>query len=86
MNKKLSRKNAQGKWWTYGNIKINQWGNEQASFKVSSLQELIQLAESEGKEWVNLSLFDDEQKDKQQVGSAKNTQTTYEDLNDDIPF
>lgn len=57
MDYKLSRKNAEGKWWQYGNIKENQWGNNQASFKVSALKDLIELAEKEGKEWVNLSLF-----------------------------
>ena len=54
----LDRKNAQGKWWTYGQIKKNQWDNLQASFKIVNLEEAIALAKAEGKEYLNLSAFE----------------------------
>ena len=90
MNFKLSRKNAEGKWWTYGNLKENQWGNNQASFKVSSLKELIALAEAESKEWVNLRTFPYEAKPDAAVEAhteAKgNAYVAEPDLDDVVPF
>ena len=90
MDYKLSAKNKEGKWWTYGSIKKNQWGNNQASFKVSSLEDLIAQAKAEGKEWVNLSLFEN---DKEKIdshneakGNAYQPQDVIDDLNDSIPF
>lgn len=60
MNYKLSKRNPnkENKFWTYGNFKKNKWGNYQASFKVSALQELIDQADGE---WVNLSAFAEEE-------------------------
>lgn len=46
------------KWKTFGKIKTNQYGKNQASFRVKDLEELIILAKEQGKEWVNLSVFD----------------------------
>ena len=95
MDYKLSTKNKSGKWWTYGGIKTNQWGNNQASFKVSALKELIELAESKNTEWVNLSLFDNIAKPATaKPGEKANTSTTNNefhnntdtDLDDEIPF
>lgn len=59
MDYKLSTKNSAGKWWQYGSIKTNQYGNQQVSFAVSKLKELIELAESQNKTWVNLCMFED---------------------------
>lgn len=86
MEYKLSRKNAEKKWWVYGNMRENQWGNQQASFKVSALKELITLAENEGSEWVNLSVF--EKKDTKD----KDTTATFEaagdstEIDDSLPY
>lgn len=84
MDYKLSRKNKEGKWHIYGNVKTNQWGNNQASFKVSALEELIELAKSENKEWVNLSLF--ENKEKQEQEAPTEARAYVAELDDDIPF
>lgn len=80
MDFKLSKKNKEGKWYTYGYISTNQWGNNQASFKLTSLKGLVALAESEGKEWVNLSLFEN---DKRPIAKKEPEQQF---LNDEVPF
>jgi hypothetical protein len=92
MNYRLSRKNEQGKWWTYGDFKLNKYNNYSASFKVSALEELIAMAKKEGSAWVNLSAFQEEEK--QQSKPAHDYKTTPEvsgantvdDFEDDIPF
>lgn len=83
MNYKLSCKNKNGKYWQYGTIKKNQFGNNQASFKVSALKELIELAGD--KEWVNLSLFDNIPKpaDSHTIAKGNGFQP---DLSDEIEF
>jgi len=87
MDYKLSTKNKNDKWWQFGGIKTNQWGNNQASFKVSALKELIELAESKNTEWVNLSLFDNIAKPataKPETNNQPNDSTP--NLDDEIPF
>ena len=97
MNYNLSRKNAAGKSWCYGRITVNKWGNPQASFKVSALKDLIELAEKEGKEWVNLSLFENKGVGGQEEAHSDTTLTPHSqakanafvpehDLSDEIPF
>lgn len=89
MNYNLSRKNAAGKWWTYGTIKPNQYNNNQASFKVNALKDLIELAEKEGKEWVNLSLFENKGVGEKQAEPAQNKASGFvrePDLSDEIPW
>jgi len=87
MDYKLSTKNKNGKFWQYGSIKKNQWGNNQASFKVSSLKELIELAESKNSEWVNLSLFDNVPKPADSHTVEKgNAYQPQPNLDDEIPF
>lgn len=94
MNYNLSRKNEAGKYWTYGRIKKNQWGNSQASFKVSDLKELIRLAEKEGKEWVNLSLFENkgvgeaemQRRAEERVAPTDVASADMDSLNDEVPF
>lgn len=88
INKKLSKKNNQGKWWTYGNIKVNQWGNEQASFKLDSLKELVADAEKEGKQWVNLSVFDDSKKQEKKPSQHNIDKGNgyQKELDDNVPF
>ena len=87
MDYKLSRKNKEGKWWVFGSIEKNQWDNNQASFKVSALEELIELAKSESKEWVNLSLFENKEKPSQaQEAHTQAKGNAYvEPLDDSIP-
>jgi hypothetical protein len=91
MNYKLSTKNSEGKWWSYGTFKANQYGKLQASFKLSALKDLVGLAESQGKEWVNLAAFEaDKPKEETAQDYAKNSGATYVDdgnqLEDIIPF
>lgn len=46
------------KWWIFGNLKTNQYGKNQASFKIADLKNLILEAEKEGKSYLYFSLFD----------------------------
>jgi hypothetical protein len=89
MTKNLSMKNKFGKWWTYGKLATNQYGNEQISFKLENLKKLVDDAETMGKAWVNLSLFeDDREKPEAKPASgavASQVNTNYDEL-DDIPF
>ena len=87
MDYKLSTKNKNDKWWTYGSIKTSPKGYNQASFKVSALQELIDLAKSQNKEWVNLSLFDNVPKPADSHTVEKgNAYQPQPNLDDEIPF
>ena len=87
MNYNLSRKNEAGKWWSYGSIRKNKWGNNQASFKVVELKNLIELAEKEGKEWVNLSLFENKGDGGKPTAPASNTAPKDDfNIDDEIPF
>lgn len=57
MKKNLSLKNKEGKWWSYGSIAQNKFGNEQASFKVTpELKDLFGKAEVGS--WINFSIFE----------------------------
>lgn len=79
MNFKLSKKRQDtGKYWTYGSFKKNQWGNYQASFKVTP--ELLKLFKEHEDSYINFSAFEDEKKEE----SPK--QPVYDDLSDDVPF
>jgi len=60
MNYKLSAK-RNGKWWSYGSVKKNQYDNLQASFKVTP--ELLELLEEKKGSWVNFAMFEDKPKD-----------------------
>jgi len=52
-----------GKWWSFGNLKKNQYGNWSIGLKVNEdLKNLIR-SKNDG-EWLNLSLFEDKPKDK----------------------
>ena len=81
MKYKLSRKNENGKWWTYGQFETNQWGNLQASFKIENLEKAIELAKNDPKckGWINFSAFEDD-KPKQQ------TNNYTQELSDEVPF
>lgn len=85
MNFKLSRKNAEQKWWTYGSFKKNQWDNYQASFKISNLEEAIDLAKQKGDEWINFSAFED---DKQESPQQVSNEPSYpqDDDSQSMPF
>lgn len=82
MEYKLSAKNKHAKWWTYGYFKKNQYGNLQASFKVTP--ELLELLQSKEGGYVNFAAFEDEGK-KPEQRSAKES-AGYDDLEDSIPF
>jgi hypothetical protein len=70
-----------GKWWTFGRIKKNQYGNYQLSFKnTDALKKFV----SEGGEWLNFSLF--EPRDKEEGGAPKAQAKPATTLDDEIPF
>jgi hypothetical protein len=54
-NYKISRKKPDGKWWGWGSLKRNQYGNLQVSFKnTPEFREMI----AQAGEWLNFSCFD----------------------------
>lgn len=77
MNYKLTTKNKDGKWWTYGNVRTTEKGSLQAGLKISSLKELIAQTEAEGKEWINFMMFEDDKKESKQTANVSE---------DEIPF
>lgn len=79
MEAKLSTKLPTGKWWTWGSIKKNQWGNLQASFKVTP--ELVALFQEKQGSWINFSVFEEKQPD-----TAKADGYAPQQLDDDLPF
>lgn len=74
MNFKVSKKKTDGKWWSWGSIKENQYGNLQLSFK--NTPEFKQMINESG-DWLNFSLFEDKPKD---LPSAEST------TDEEIPF
>ncbi len=88
MNFKVSAKLGQGKWWTFGTIKKNQWGNLQLSMK--NTQQLKDFVNNGG-EWLNFSLFEEDgQKEQtphnQEKADAYQPQAALDDDSDLIPF
>ena len=91
MKYKLSRKNENGKWWTYGQFETNQWGNLQASFKIENLEKAIEIAKNDPKckGWINFSAFEDDSNRSGKPNSSKpqaGTSPYADELNDSIPF
>ena len=88
MKYKLSMKNENGKWWTYGNYEKNQWGNFQASFKVENLEKAIDIAKNNPnyKGYINFSAFEDN-KDGNSSEKPSSSKPDYqeEELDDEIP-
>jgi hypothetical protein len=89
MNYKVSKKNASGKFWSYGNIKQNQWGNLTLGFKVTPELKAIFNDAAEGS-WINFSLFEDKPKIEsaptQNYAAASGGEFVAEELNDEMPF
>ncbi len=90
---KLSAKRPDtGKWWTYGSIKVNQYGNLQAGLRVTP--ELKALIDANDGKWINFSLFPvgqkaDEAKPEQKASTPAPASELLDDIlgNDsDIPF
>lgn len=86
MNFKVSAK-LNGKWWTFGSVKTNQYGNLSLSFK--NTQQLKDFVNNGG-DWLNFSLFDDASEEQTPHNQAK--QDGYQpsnaplDLDDSLPF
>lgn len=92
-NYSAKRKDKEGKWKTFGNVKKNQYGNYSLGLK--NTPELKALVNSSA-EWINFSLFIE--KEKPEYAPAVNQQgQTYEqaksngyqtqdEMNDEIPF
>ena len=85
MDYKLSTKTAEGKWYTFGTFKKNQFDKLQASFKLSALEDLVALAKSQGKEWVNLAAFENDKKPTAHDTAKQNAYVPDLD-GDSIPF
>lgn len=92
---KLSAKRADtGKWWTYGLIKKNQYGNMQAGFRVTP--ELKALISANDGKWINFSLFEAEAKKEVTPEAQKQLDdlythneakaNAYHPIDDEIPF
>ena len=81
---KVSKKTGAGKWWSYGSIKKNQWGNYTLGMKMTP--ELRQLLnETQDGQWLNFSLFESKEAgypQKQQALGAPEVPV----LSDEIPF
>lgn len=60
MDHKVSAKKPDGKWWTFGSLKTNQYGNLQLSFK--NTDDFKAFVNGSG-EWINFSLFEDKPKE-----------------------
>ena len=53
----LSAKRENGKWWSYGRLEINKYGNWSIGMKVTD--ELIDMLNSKRGGYFNLSVFED---------------------------
>lgn len=90
MNYKVSKKNGQGKWWSYGSIKKNQYDNLSLGFKVTpELKAIFSEAQEGG--WVNFALFEDKPKESESTpasyAAASGTEFVADELDDSIiPF
>ena len=88
-NYKVSKKNASGKFWSYGNVKKNQWGNLTLGFKVTPELKSIFLDMPDGS-WVNFALFEDKPKEESKPAVTYEAASAGEygavDINDEIPF
>ena len=84
---KVSAKRTTGKWWTFGSLKKNQFGNWSIGLRVTP--ELKDLIEANDGKYINFALFEDEGKrevpQEAQTG-IKQLERTVSTLNDEIPF
>ncbi len=62
---KLRAKLNNGKWWTFGSVKKNKYGNLQASFKVTP--ELKDFINANDGGWVNFSMLADDREQKKEI-------------------
>jgi len=98
MRYKLQFKNPEGsqyKWSNIGNIRTNQYGNQQVGLQIARIKECVLAAERDGKSWINLSMFEDpeaENKPKEQppadvMGhSVSSPSFSAGELEDEVPF
>lgn len=86
MDFKLSKKNENGKWWSWGSVKTNQYGNNQASFKVTEqFKKLVNDTPTDT--WLNFALFKNTEKKVDAHNTAKaNAYQPQNDLEQTIPF
>lgn len=79
---KISAKNSSGKWWSYGNLKKNEWGNWNIGIRATAeLKEKLNAVEEGG--WVNFSCFADDGEQSPATNSATNDSPVE---SDSIPF
>ena len=79
---KISKKGKDGKWYTFGNFKKNQWGNYSLGIKVDKVFKHI-VETSREDSWINFSAFED--KPKQEFKRKKEDEFIERDF-DDIGF
>lgn len=70
-----------GKFWTFGNMKTNQWGNLSLGMKVSD--ELVELINANRGQWINFSVFE---KTEKPVKYAEQDEPVIDDIADEVPF
>lgn len=80
----VKKKNANGKFWSYGNVKRNQFGNLSLGFKVTPELKAIFNDTADG-QWVNFSLFEEERKPTAH-DTAKQNGYAPDSLNDEVPW
>jgi hypothetical protein len=77
MDKKVSKK-IDGKWWTFGSIKVNKFNNLELGMKITP--ELLKLIADTGEgKWLNFSLFDSD-------GTKKPVMADVSPLGEEPPF
>lgn len=81
-NFKVSAK-RNGKWWNFGSIKKNQYGNLQLSFK--NTQELKEFV-NKGGDWLNFSLFEDKPKEVDSDTQERLNKMRQDAADSEIPF
>jgi hypothetical protein len=81
---KVSAKRSTGKWWTFGNLKKNQYGNWSIGIKVTDeLKELV--AANDGK-YLNFSLFEEQEKRDVPAEAKAGIAQLNSITDDEIPF
>lgn len=68
------------KWWGFGRLSVNQWGNWGIGMKVTD--ELLRLLEAKKGQYVNFSVFERDRKQEQQ----QRRESTPDLGGDTIPF
>lgn len=85
MKYNLTKKMENGKWFTFGQIRDNKFGNQDCSFKITN--EFLDLIEkSKEKGWLNLSCFEAKDEAPTPHQEAKANGYAPQAIDDDVPY